>query len=206
MNPCPVRPGGTINGQWKDLSLGQESFVISGVPEFATCNAVIFPNAVYGIKVTSDTKTGLMERFLVASSTANPVMNARACYVYNSDLGTTCTGPFECVKRVGVGAGNLFVTTAAPSPSGFKVGVQIPFDAQQGQVSVTVGNNVCLATISTTCAQLVPGGTHVLLTAVTFPPGTTKLGWNGVTCDISSTPKSCTFTVTKDTLAIAIFQ
>jgi len=104
-------------------------------------------------------------------------------------------------------------TVTVGSSAGFKVEVDIPFDTPS-QVSVTVGNNVCLASVTffpdrpplqTTCAQQVPSGTQVLLTVVKFPPGSTKLsGWNGVTCD-TTTPTTCTFTVTKDTFAIPIF-
>src|SRR2546425_6264230 len=97
-------------------------------------------------------------------------------------------------------------TVTVGSPSGFKVGVQIPFDTPDGQVSVTVGTNVCLATNVITCTQLVPGGTQVLLKVVKFPAHTTKLfDWNNVTCDINRTPTSCTFTVTKDTSVVPVF-
>jgi len=188
MNPCPLCQTCPLDGEWLGLSFNEVDDLKTGPCPF------VLPGSVNGITIKSDTTAGFMKRFLVADLTVQPKVDLPICYSYVDGH------PIPPA----VGIGTLFVTTAAQG--GFKVGVQIPFDAPDGQVSVTVGSNVCLATNKTTCTQLVPGGTQVLLKVVKFPANTTKVfDWNNVTCDISRTPTSCTFTVTKDTSVVPAF-
>ena len=74
MNPCPVHPGGIIDGAWQDLSFGRDDFLISD------CTAPFLPAPVNGISVNtmfgSPTK-----RSLFADSTA-PAGDIPLCYEY----------------------------------------------------------------------------------------------------------------------------
>ena len=47
MNPCPVHPGGIIDGAWQDLSFGRDDFLISD------CTGPFLPAPVNGISVNT---------------------------------------------------------------------------------------------------------------------------------------------------------
>jgi len=95
-NPCPNTQTGIIDGLWQD----------TGGDYFATgvCNSPLLPGPVNGITLTSmpDPKSpSQRQRFLVADSTAPPVVDLNVCYIYASSFGF-------------FGKGKLFVTTSAP--------------------------------------------------------------------------------------------